>query len=69
MRHFKEAILCDFMCNVYNYYYTVSLLCSRRDSINSNKLAEGTVLTSKDWRKKVKEQDRAAVQSRVQSSK
>ena len=45
------------MCSVYNNYYTVSLLCSRRDNIDSNKPVEGTVLTSKGlevYNKKVK---------------
>ena len=47
-RHFKEASLCDFMCSVYNY--TVNLLCSRRDNIITNKPADGTVLTQRDWK-------------------
>ena len=66
-RHFKEAILCHFMCSVYNNY-TVNLLCSRRDKISSNnKPANGTVLTQKGLRctrRRSKRVVRTAVQGR-----
>ena len=69
MRHFKEATLCDFMCSVYNNYI-MNLLCCRRDNINSTKLAEGTVLTSKRlevYKEEESQRERSEQQYRVES--
>ena len=64
----KETILRGFMCSAYNNY-TVNLLCSRRVKNNSNKLADGTVLTSKGWRRTTirNQRERSEQQYRVES--
>ena len=57
------------MCSAYNNY-TVNLLCSRKDNINSNKLADGTVLTPKGlevYNKEESRRERSWQQYRVES--